>query len=377
MKVSLVSYAIVLFVLFMKRANSQNLVANGGFEDQNTCYEFKATCSPAAWFVVMPINTLNLPPREGKRALLFFFGNLYTPLVRTFPYTKLLCPIKAGNEYTMQLWINTGKYEFTHLDVLFTYGDPSRINNFDGSIESTFQFDNSNIIQKEKSGWMLISKRFTPQGDYNFLLLGNLSKNTEYAKLKKNMPESSGNIIYQVDEINLAANDSSLNKCPLYEENIKQLYAETRRHSNFVYLDERRAPLVRVRTHSLDTPEKKMLVVKSDTLIIPGVLFKTNSSVIDTRYRTLLDEVIVKIKDKNIRAINIDGHTDNTGTVEFNKELSLKRATAVGEYLTNRLSKLKAIITENGYGDTRPVTPNNNEVNKAKNRRVEIILSYE
>lgn len=376
MKVSPVNYAIVLFVLFMKRANSQNLVANGGFEDQNMCYEFKATCSPAAWFVVMPTNTLHLPPKEGKRALSFFFDNLYTPLDRTFPYTKLLCTLKSGNEYTLQLWINTGKYVFTHLDVLFTYVDPSRINKINGDFESTFQIDNSNIIQKDKSGWMLLSKRFTPKEDYNFMLLGNLSNNTQYAKLKKNTLESSGNIIYQLDEINLTANDSSLNKCLGYEENIKQLYAETRRHSKYVYLDEKRALVVRVRTHSSDTPEKQMPMVKSDTLIIPGVLFKTNSSVIDTRYKTLLDQVIVKIKDKNIRTISIDGHTDNTGAFEFNKELSLKRAAAVGEYLTNRLSKLKAIITENGYGDMHPVTPNNNEINKAKNRRVEIILGY-
>ena len=373
------TYAIVLLaslVFFMKRADAQNLLANGGFEDINTCYEYNATCSPAAWFVVTPTKILNRPSREGKRALAFCFDNFYTPSERIFPYTKLLCPLKAGNKYILRLWINTGKYEFSHLDVLCTSGDPSRINNINGRFEPTFQFDNSNIVQKENSGWMLLNKQFVPDQDYNFLLLGNLLNNTVYAKPKKNTAENSGNIIYQVDEINLTANDSSLNKCPRYEETVKQLYAETRRHSAYFYLDEKRAPLVKERTRSPDTSGKHVPLLKSDTLVIPGVLFETNSSVIDTGYQVLLEDLILKIKDKDIRTISINGHTDNTGTVELNKKLSLKRATAVGEYLTNRLSKLKPIITENGYGDTRPVAPNNIEVNKAQNRRVEIILNY-
>jgi len=362
---------VVLFaclVFFIKRSDAQNLLVNGGFEDINTCYEYKATCSPAAWFVVAPTHMLNRPPKEGKSALAFCFDNLYTPSAKTFPYTKLLCTVKAGNEYTLRLWVNTGKHAFSHLDVLFTPGDPSRINYINERLEPTFQFDNSAIVQKENNGWMLLSKQFIPREDYNYLLFGNFLNNTEYAKLKNNKTESSGNIIYQVDEIDLRATDSSLNKCPRYEETIRQLYAETRRHTSYVYLDEKRALVVREKTQAP--------VLRSDTMVIPGVLFQTNSSVIDSGYQTLLNDVIVKIKDRNIRAITINGHTDNTGTPDYNKTLSLKRATAVGAYLIDHLPKLKAITTENGYGDTRPVAPNNNEANKAKNRRVEIILDY-
>jgi outer membrane protein OmpA-like peptidoglycan-associated protein len=310
----------------------------------------------------------NRSPKAGERALAFCFDNLYTPVAKTFPYTKTLCTLKTGNEYTLRLWINTGNQAFSHLDVLLTPGDPSRTNNTNSNFEPTFQFDNSNIVQKENSGWLLLSKQFTPREDYNFLLFGNFLNNAEYAKLKNNKTESSGNIMYQVDEIELKATDSSLNNCPRYEETLRQLYAETRRHTKYVYLDEKRALAVREKPHAP--------VLRSDTLVIPGVLFQTNSSSIDTGYQALLNAIIIKIKDKDLRAITINGHTDNSGTVDYNKTLSLKRAAAVGAYLIDHLPKLKAITTENGYGDTCPVASNNNEANKAKNRRVEIIVGY-
>jgi outer membrane protein OmpA-like peptidoglycan-associated protein len=376
MKILPLNYIVLLFVclaFFVQSTIAQNLLANGGFEEINTCLEMDAKCSPVAWFIVAPGN-LGMPPKEGAHSLWFSFNNTVTPLQKTYPYTKLLCPLKTGNEYTLQLWLNTGKHKFSHFDVLFSSKDPSRPNTSNSIIEPTFQFDNSNTIQNESNGWMLLSKQFTAQEDHSYMLFGNLQNNLDYAGSKKSKTEREGNIIYHIDDISLTAKDSTLNQCPKYEENKKQLYAERHRHTSYVYLDEKRAPLVRTRS-SVPSPTPSP-ALKTDTLVIPGVLFATNSSVIDTGCRTLLDDFIAKIKDRDIRSINVHGHTDNTGKPEFNKNLSLQRATAVGEYLTSRLNKLKSIMIENGYGDSRPVAPNNSEANKASNRRVEIILGY-
>lgn len=369
-------YAFLLLLFFMKKADGQNLLANGSFEDLNTCTEFHANCSPAAWFTVMPANASHLPAKVGNRSLTFYFDNLYTPVIRAFPYTKLLCPVKAGNEYKLKLWLNSGKYPFTHLDILFTYKDPARIKTRYGSFESTFQFDESNIIQRDKDGWILLSKQFTPKEEYRFILIGNLSNNTEYAELKKRTSESSGDIIYRIDDISLTATDSTLDSCPRYNEIVKQLYGETRRHTAYMYLDEEKAPVIKERSLSYNTPVTDTPTLKSDTLVLPGVLFKTNKSEIDTAYRALLDNVIEKIKEKKVSSMNINGYTDNTGTDEFNKTLSVKRAEAVGNYLADHLPQIKEKIIENGYGSEHPVAPNNSTANKTKNRRVEIILHY-
>jgi outer membrane protein OmpA-like peptidoglycan-associated protein len=69
--------------------------------------------------------------------------------------------------------------------------------------------------------------------------------------------------------------------------------------------------------------------------------------------------------------IEIEGHTDNQGTPEYNKNLSLQRAAAVKSFLESK-GIAPARMAVQGYGAERPVTENDTEEGRAKNRRVEI-----
>ncbi|NOU07313.1 MAG: OmpA family protein [Hyphomicrobiaceae bacterium] len=71
--------------------------------------------------------------------------------------------------------------------------------------------------------------------------------------------------------------------------------------------------------------------------------------------------------------IEIEGHTDNEGTPERNERLSDRRAQAVVDFLARagvEPQKLFAV----GYGETRPLVPNDSAVNRAKNRRIEFTV---
>jgi len=76
--------------------------------------------------------------------------------------------------------------------------------------------------------------------------------------------------------------------------------------------------------------------------------------------------------------ISIEGHTDNTpiNTPEFpsNWELSTKRATNVLKYLLEELKFEPKRLTAAGFGEWHPVAPNDTPENKAKNRRVDLIV---
>jgi len=76
--------------------------------------------------------------------------------------------------------------------------------------------------------------------------------------------------------------------------------------------------------------------------------------------------------------ISIEGHTDNTpiNTPEFpsNWELSTKRATNVLKYLLEELKFDPRRLTAAGFGEWHPVAPNDTPENKAKNRRVDLIV---
>ncbi|SRR5258708_11604939 len=105
-----------------------------------------------------------------------------------------------------------------------------------------------------------------------------------------------------------------------------------------------------------------------------GLLFKINSSILSEEARvnlTKVANVFVKYPETNIL---IEGHTDNTGTPEYNMELSKKRAYAVSEYLTSKgVSGSRMDIK--WYGQTQPKYPNDNEANRALNRRVELAIT--
>lgn len=68
--------------------------------------------------------------------------------------------------------------------------------------------------------------------------------------------------------------------------------------------------------------------------------------------------------------VEIQGYTDSTGTVEYNLELSQRRAEAVESYLEAKGVDPETVSAK-GYGAANPVAPNDTPAGRAQNRRVE------
>jgi OmpA-OmpF porin, OOP family len=83
---------------------------------------------------------------------------------------------------------------------------------------------------------------------------------------------------------------------------------------------------------------------------------------------------VAEFLDRNPdRKVLIEGHTDSTGSSEYNLQLSLLRAEAVQRFLVwNGVPADR--VTAVGYGDTRPEAPNDNETGRQQNRRVEAVI---
>ena len=96
-----------------------------------------------------------------------------------------------------------------------------------------------------------------------------------------------------------------------------------------------------------------------------------NSFGIKPESQVELDNVIRLMKDNPTLKIQIGGHTDNVGKSADNLKLSNDRAQSVVKYLTaNGIAAGR--LTFKGYGSTEPVTDNNSEEGRAKNRRTEL-----
>jgi OmpA-OmpF porin, OOP family len=103
-----------------------------------------------------------------------------------------------------------------------------------------------------------------------------------------------------------------------------------------------------------------------------GILFDIDKTDLKPESKTTLDEVAKLLKSDPALKLEVAGHTDNTGSAEHNMRLSAGRAAAVVNTLVTSYGIDKARLQPNGYGDTKPVAPNDTDQNRAKNRRVEL-----
>ena len=86
-----------------------------------------------------------------------------------------------------------------------------------------------------------------------------------------------------------------------------------------------------------------------------------------------LDQLIKILVDNPTLKIEIKGHTDNVGDFNLNVKLSKDRCDSVIEYLVkNKIEKLRLQAT--GRGSLDPISANNTEENRQKNRRVEFVV---
>jgi OmpA-OmpF porin, OOP family len=101
------------------------------------------------------------------------------------------------------------------------------------------------------------------------------------------------------------------------------------------------------------------------------VQFEFDRAVIRPASDALLDQIVQVIKaHPEIKKLEIQGHTDNTGAKQHNKILSASRAEAVRKALIKRGLKDNLLVAK-GYGQESQLVENDSEANKAKNRRVQ------
>ncbi len=104
-----------------------------------------------------------------------------------------------------------------------------------------------------------------------------------------------------------------------------------------------------------------------------GILFDVDKANLKDGYKSELAElstILNKYADTNIL---LAGHTDSTGSDEYNLELSERRAQSVSGYLVTQNVDSARITTE-GYGKSQPIASNDTAEGRAQNRRVEVAI---
>lgn len=105
-----------------------------------------------------------------------------------------------------------------------------------------------------------------------------------------------------------------------------------------------------------------------------AVMFAFDSADLTPAAQQRLQGLVAKLNSPTVAKVAVVGHTDSVGSDTYNQALSERRASSVAEYLISQgLEPGK--VTSQGRGESEPVTDNETEEGRARNRRVELHLN--
>jgi len=107
--------------------------------------------------------------------------------------------------------------------------------------------------------------------------------------------------------------------------------------------------------------------------VFDNLNFETGSTKLTPDSIPTVDSLVVILKAYPAVAVRLEGHTDNTGDAAANKKLSLDRAIVVKEIMITG-GVADGRIDTDGYGEEKPIAPNETEEGRAKNRRTELVV---
>ncbi len=143
--------------------------------------------------------------------------------------------------------------------------------------------------------------------------------------------------------------------------------------------EERERMIVEALKTKLSKAEQELAELKAKQtargleVTLGNVLFATGKADLMPGAGRVLDTLASYLMNHPDKTVLIEGHTDSTGSLEFNQKLSRQRAEAVRDALIERgiaAERIKAV----GYGPSRPIATNATPEGRQLNRRVEVII---
>lgn len=201
--------------------------------------------------------------------------------------------------------------------------------------------------------WKKVSGVIEAKGDERYLLIGNFY--SDEATLHEQQERGERGAYYFIDDVNVRIAPPGADVTPRPKESTPP------------------APKVIVADHA-STKDVELPRVEpppvGKSIRLDNIGFEFAKATLTPESTKELDQLADMMIDYPKMRIEVEGHTDDIGSDASNLTLSRDRAQAVVDFLRNRKVE-KERITSKGYGETKPLVPNDSEANRALNRRVE------
>lgn len=367
---SLSAFLSLFALLHAQAQDTGNMVYNPSFESYTQCPQridatgvmqeadawWQPTLGSSDYFNTcgarecsVPLNKLGTQPAHTGEAYCGIYCS--QELYREYLQTELSRPLQSGRRYRVSFWVSLAEkspHAVSSIGALLTAGrveDSTRGILMDRemsdlehqgtqSIAVYFEPQVSNPrtrVLNDTKEWMEISGEFTAKGGERFLTIGNFLpfNKSGVVKIQSNYTPLAG-AYYYVDDVSVTCLDTIDTTVP--------------------------------------TPSTAPAV--GDIIPIWDIYFATDESTVLQQSYKELAKLQKLLTDNPSMVIELRGHTDNQGTVEYNQRLSEARAKAVVDYLVSKGIERRR-LTWVGFGKSQPVADNASAEGRRKNRRVE------
>ena len=114
-------------------------------------------------------------------------------------------------------------------------------------------------------------------------------------------------------------------------------------------------------------------MIKGQTVRLNNIFFEYDKSDLNAKSYSELDRLVDILNANPEIKIEIQGHTDNQGSAQYNLNLSEKRAQSVYNYIVDKGIDASRLLFK-GLGAKQPISGNDTETGRAQNRRIEFII---
>jgi outer membrane protein OmpA-like peptidoglycan-associated protein len=265
--------------------------------------------------------------------------------------SELTEPLQAGVRYVAECWVLRAvrsNEASNNIGLLVTDTPVSTRDNL--PLYMTPTVNEEEMVKK--STWHKVSGVFEAKGGERYLLIGNFygDEVTNHAKL----PEGERGSYYFIDDVNvrIAPPGSALSPIPKAS----------------APPPPRPVPVQHASSNTVDIHAIEPAV--GTRVRLDNVQFDFDKATLKPGYEKELDKLVDLMTDFPFLRVEIEGHTDDEGSDAYNLKLSDDRAKAVADHLLKEKIDPER-VTWKGYGEGKPLKPNDTEENRAINRRVE------
>ena len=329
----------------------KNIVPNGSFEN----YRKKSGSIKQAipWQQIASVDFYQEPlsndtsMQKGARTGNCYAGLRFQKKYKEFLQVKLAEPLRRGTTYEFEMYVRLAFWSNASLKsfgALFTkLGYKSKLDVVKSALIDSVSKKGSFINGYQ---WFKISGKYLADGGEKYLTIGNFSPNVKKDMIRMNVFKLGfKEAYYFVDDISMV-------KAKEVEEKVK----------------------VEIVGSFVAEPQDSVLEVKNNIKVgekvqLKNIFFENDRYYILPESYSELNKLAQYLLRNHHMEVQINGHSDNVGSKSKNQKISEQRAREVFEYLIKKGVQNKMYFK--GYGSSMPVASNDNDIDRAKNRRVE------